>query len=90
MELGIPLVRQLIQPHSCYTGAGEEYRGTAATTVSGHACVPWASVHQTEIQTVRHLELIDGSTGTTTAATPRPRRASCGTRRRGATPTTTR
>ena len=60
VELGIPLVRQLIQPHSCYTGAGEEYRGTAATTVSGHACVPWASVHQTEIQTVRHLELIGG------------------------------
>ena len=25
-----------------------------------HACVPWASVHQTEIQTVRHLELIGG------------------------------
>lgn len=56
MELGFPLGRQLVQPHSCYTGDGSDYRGTAATTRSGYSCVPWA--HQTVIDPVANIELI--------------------------------
>jgi len=58
VKLGFPLVNQLIQPHSCFKGNGEEYRGTTSTTKSGYACVPWS--HQSEIKTVKHLELIGG------------------------------
>ena len=32
VKLGIPGLEQLIQPHSCYTGAGEDYKGTHAMT----------------------------------------------------------
>ena len=59
VKLGFPLVNQLIQPHSCFKGNGEEYRGTTSTTKSGYACVPWS--HQSEIKTVKHLELIGNS-----------------------------
>jgi len=58
VKLGFPLADQLIQPHSCYSAHGQEYRGTAALTRSGLHCVPWS--HQTELNTVDHLELIGG------------------------------
>ena len=58
VKLGIPLVSQLIQPHTCYKGDGVSYRGTASTTRSGLTCVPWA--HQNNLETVQHLELIGG------------------------------
>jgi len=58
VKLGIPLVSELIQPDTCYKGDGSGYRGTASTTRSGLSCIPWA--HQTDIQTVKHLELIGG------------------------------
>ena len=32
VKLGIPGLEHLIQPHSCYTGAGEDYKGTHAMT----------------------------------------------------------
>ena len=29
VKLGFPVGEKLVQPHSCYQGTGEEYRGTA-------------------------------------------------------------
>ena len=59
VKLGFPLGERLIQPHSCYQGRGEEYRGTAATTRAGYSCVPW-SHHQEEDTMMEHLELVGG------------------------------
>ena len=56
VKLGLPLVNQLIQPHDCFNGNGETYRGTTSTTMSGYACLPWSN--QSEIMTIKHLELI--------------------------------
>ena len=41
VRLGIPGTGQLLQPHSCYTGAGASYRGTHSMTSSGQHCKPW-------------------------------------------------
>ena len=59
VRLDIPNIGQLIQPHSCYTGSGETYRGTHSMTRSGATCRPWAD--QRELEPVpKYLELVGG------------------------------
>jgi receptor tyrosine kinase-like orphan receptor 1 len=59
VKLGFPVGERLVQPHSCYKDAGEDYRGTASTTRSGYSCVPWGH-HQQELPVMDHLQLIGG------------------------------
>jgi hypothetical protein len=57
-RLEIPNIGQLIHPHSCYTEAGDKYRGTHSMSLSGRTCRPWAD--QTRIEPLHHLETIGG------------------------------
>ena len=56
VKLGFPLANELIKPHTCYKGKGQEYRGTHSRTKSGFTCIPWS--HQSQLKPVKHLELI--------------------------------
>lgn len=58
VRLGIPNTAQLIQPHSCYNGVGDTYRGTHSMTRSGLHCKPWRE--QLIIHTQDRMELIGG------------------------------
>ena len=60
VRVGIPEVRQLIRPHSCYKGEGEDYRGTTSTTESGLMCQPWNRHPLLRGSIANHLELIGG------------------------------
>ena len=59
VRLGIPGTAHLIQPHSCYTGVGDQYRGTHSMTSSGQHCKPWRD--QLIIDMFPgHMELVGG------------------------------
>ena len=60
VRLGISQVSQLIQPHSCYSLSGREYRGSVSTTKSGLICLPWTKKSSTIGSTSAHVELIGG------------------------------
>ena len=58
VRLDIPEAQQLIRPHTCFVGEGENFRGTASTTVTGLTCLPWN--RQSQIRTSEHIELVGG------------------------------
>ena len=59
VKLGIPRTDQLIQPHSCYNGVGNSYRGTHSMTSSGLHCKPWREQHIISMLP-DHMELLGG------------------------------
>ena len=59
VRLGLPDTGQLLQPHSCYQGAGTEYRGTHSMTSSGQHCKPWRD-QQLIPAMPDHMELLGG------------------------------
>ena len=58
VRLGLPAAQQLLRPHTCYVGNGEDFRGTVSTTETGLACLPWN--RQSNLRAIDYLELTGG------------------------------
>jgi len=58
LRMGVPNVVQVVHEHTCYTGNGNEYRGTASRTKTGMECNPWN--RQVYYRTADYPEIIGG------------------------------
>uniref|UniRef100_A0A0K2TIM1 Tyrosine-protein kinase receptor n=2 Tax=Lepeophtheirus salmonis TaxID=72036 RepID=A0A0K2TIM1_LEPSM len=58
IRLDIHQANQLVRPHSCYNGDGENYRGTFSSTKSGYSCLPWN--RQNKVSVINNIELSGG------------------------------